>query len=77
MFARFAADSDKIFDIYTEWKVPPEQLEAFLRDRQGMAVGKTIADQNNLKLGQRITIKGDIYPGNLGIDRTGHFRRSR
>jgi putative ABC transport system permease protein len=67
MFARFAADSEKIFDIYTEWKVPPEQLEAFLRDRQGMAVGKTIADQNNLKLGQRITIKGDIYPGNLEL----------
>jgi putative ABC transport system permease protein len=64
MFARFAVDAEKLFDIYTEWKVPPDQLEAFLRDRQGMAVGKTIADQNNLKLGQRITIKGDIYPMN-------------
>jgi putative ABC transport system permease protein len=64
MFARFAADADKIFDIYTEWDVPPEQLDAFLRDRQGMAIGKSIADQNNLKLGQRITIKGDIYPMN-------------
>jgi putative ABC transport system permease protein len=67
MFARFAVEAEKLFDIYTEWKVAPEQLEAFLRDRQGLAVGKTIADQNNLKLGQRITIKGDIYPVDLEL----------
>ena len=39
-----------------------EQKEAFLRDRQGMAVEKSIAERLGFKLGQRITIQGDIYP---------------
>ncbi len=62
MFARFAVDPEAIFDVYDEYHVPPEQMEAFQRDRQGMAVGKSIADRIGLDIGQRITIKGDIYP---------------
>ena len=62
MFARFAVDQEAIFEIYPEFKVPPEQIEAFKRDRQAVAVGKSIADRVGLTIGQRITIKGDIYP---------------
>ena len=62
MFARFAVDQDVVFEIYPEFKAPPEQIEAFKRDRQGMAVGKSIADKIGLTIGQRITIQGDIYP---------------
>ena len=61
-FARFAVDPEEVFNIFTEFKIPPEQLEAFKRDRQGMAIGKTLAERAGLSLGQRITIKGDIYP---------------
>lgn len=62
MFARFAVDPELVFDIFSEFSVPPEQLEAFKRDRQGLAVGRSIADKLGFTLGQRITIKGDIYP---------------
>ena len=62
MFPRFAAEPDKIFDIYREFKVPPEQLEAFKRDRQGIAIGSMVAERVGLELGDRITLKGDIYP---------------
>ena len=62
MFARFAVDQDQVFDIYSEYTVPPEQLEAFKRDRQGIAIGKSVADKLGFEIGQRITIKGDIYP---------------
>ncbi len=62
MFPRFAVDPEEIFDIYSEFAIPPEQLEAFRRDRQGLAVGKSVADKAGFQLGQRITIKGDIYP---------------
>ena len=62
MFPRFAVDAEGLFDMYPEYEVPPEQLEAFKRDRQGMAIGKSVADRLGLELGQRITIKGDIYP---------------
>jgi putative ABC transport system permease protein len=61
-FARFAVDPQEIFNIYSEYTIAPEQLEAFQRDRQGVAVGKTVAERVGLELGQRITIQGDIYP---------------
>ena len=67
MFPRFAMEPDKVFKIFSELRVPPEQLEAFLRDRQGTAVGQSIADRVGLKLGQRITIKGDIYTVDLEL----------
>ncbi len=62
MFARFAVDPEEVFNIYSEFVLPPEQLEAFKRDRQGLAVGRSVADRIGLTIGQRITIKGDIYP---------------
>ncbi len=62
MFARFAVDPEEIFNIYSEFVIPPEQLEAFQRDRQGLAVGKSVADRLGFKIGDRITLQGDIYP---------------
>ena len=62
MFARFAVEAEKVFQVHPEYVMPPEQKEAFLRDRQGMAVESSIAERLGFKLGQRITIQGDIYP---------------
>jgi putative ABC transport system permease protein len=62
MFARFAVEAGKVFQVHPEYVMPPEQKEAFLRDRQGMAVESSIAERLGFKLGQRITLKGDIYP---------------
>ncbi len=67
VFARLAVEANKVFRIRTESIVPPDQLEAFLRDRQGLAVGKSVADRVGLHLGQRITVVGDIYPVTLEL----------
>ncbi len=67
MFARFATEPDKIFTIRGEAKIPPDQLAAFQRDRQGCAVGRELADKLNLHLGDRMTLQGDIYPGNIEL----------
>ncbi len=61
-FPRFAVDPEEVFNIYPEFTIPPEQLEAFQRDRQGLAIGQSVVERAGLELGQRITIKGDIYP---------------
>ena len=60
-FPRFAVDPENLFDIFSEYAVPPEQLEAFKRDRQAVAIGKSVSDRLGLAIGDRITIKGDIY----------------
>ncbi len=66
-FARFAVDADKIFAIRPELKIDPAQREAFEHERTAAAVGRAIADLLGLKLGQKITFQGDIYPGNLEV----------
>jgi putative ABC transport system permease protein len=67
MFARFAVEPEKVFTVYSDFKMPQDQYEAFVKDRQGMAVGRQTAERVGLKLGQRVTIKGDIYPLDLEL----------
>ena len=67
MFAQFAVEPERIFTVRTELTVPPEQMQAFLNDRQGLAIGSAVARRVGLKLGQRITLKGDIYPVDLEL----------
>jgi putative ABC transport system permease protein len=66
-FARFAVEPEQVFAVYRDFKIPPDQYEAFVNDRQGLAVGRMTADRIGLELGQRITIKGDIYPLDLEL----------
>lgn len=72
-FARFSCDADTIFDIHKDWNMPPEQLAAFKQQRTGCAIARKIADQYNIKLGDRVTIVGDIYPVTLEMTCVGIF----
>jgi putative ABC transport system permease protein len=66
-FARFSTDPEKIFRVYPEVKISPEELKAFQADRAGAVVGRTLAEKQKFKVGQKITIKGDFYPVNLEL----------
>jgi putative ABC transport system permease protein len=61
-FARFAVDPIEIRKVRTDYVASDEQWAAFARDRTGCAIGRKIAEQQQLKLGDKIHIKGDIYP---------------
>jgi putative ABC transport system permease protein len=63
-FPQFAVDQDNYFEMYPEFLMPPEQLAAFKRDRQGAVVGRKLADQYGWKVGDVVPIRGTIYPGN-------------
>jgi putative ABC transport system permease protein len=63
-FAQFAVDSENFFDLYPDFILPPEDLLAFKRDRQGAAVGRKLADQYGWKIGDVLPFSGTIYPGN-------------
>ena len=66
-FARFAVDPVEIQKVRQDYVAPPEQWQAFQRNRTGCAIGRAIAQKHNLKLGDRINITGDIYPVNLEL----------
>lgn len=60
-FPNFAIDQNTFFNIMSEVKVEPEQLEAFKRERTACIVGKTTMERFNWKIGQKITLKGTIW----------------
>jgi len=62
-FARIAADPETIFDVYPEFVVDKKELETFKKERNACIVGEGIAKQYGFKIGDIITIEGDIYPG--------------
>lgn len=62
-FARMACDPETMFEVYPEFLVPPDQMEAFKKERNSCVVGRDIAERYNLKVGDVMPIEGDIYPG--------------
>lgn len=72
-FARFGTDPDEFFDIYTELSIPPDQLQAWQKDRAGAVCDETLAKKYGWKIGDRIVIQGDIYPIRLELTLRGIF----
>jgi putative ABC transport system permease protein len=62
-FARLAVDAETIFDVYPEFIVSDSAYQNFLKERNSCVIGQDIAKQYNLKVGDLMTIEGDIYPG--------------
>ena len=63
-FPQFGVDHTTYFDIFPEFMVPPDQLEAFNRERNAAIVGRGLADRYGWKIGDDVTLIGTIYPGN-------------
>jgi putative ABC transport system permease protein len=63
MFARFAIEPEKLFRVYGELRLPDDEKKAFLQDRTACIIGRDIANAHNLKVGDRLPLIGDIYPG--------------
>jgi putative ABC transport system permease protein len=73
-FASHAIEPRHYLDIYPEFVLPPDQKEAFIRDRKGCIVGKSLADKYGWKIGDLITLKGTIYPGQWEFVLRGIYR---
>lgn len=66
-FPRFGTDPDEFFKVYRDMKIPDDQMKAWQRDRQGAIVSDSLAQKYGWKIGDRITIAGDIYPVTLEL----------
>lgn len=73
-FPRIAADPDTYFDLYPEFLVDPDQLEAFRRERNACVVGAKLAREQGFRVGDLITMEGDIYPGRWDFVIRGVYR---
>ena len=66
-FAQFGVDADSYFNVYDELTVPPDQLKAFKENKDGCAIGRKLADERKIKVGDPLPLKGDIYPVDLNL----------
>jgi len=66
-FAQFGTDPEEFFKIYPEFQTPADQVTAWQRDRAGVVVDSELAKKYGWKIGDRITLKGTIYPVNLDL----------
>ncbi|HUR19467.1 MAG TPA: FtsX-like permease family protein, partial [Vicinamibacterales bacterium] len=60
-FAQIVVEPEPFMKIYPEYKLPPEQMKAWLDDRQGAIVGVDLAKRFGWKLGDRIPIGATIW----------------
>lgn len=66
-FAQFGTDPEEILKIFTDFKIPADQLVAWQRDRAGVIVDDQLAKKYGWKLVDRIVLKGTIYPVDLEL----------
>jgi putative ABC transport system permease protein len=72
-FAQFGTDPAEIFKVQTDFKIPDDQLAAWQRDQAGCVVDSELAKKYGWKIGDRIVIKGTIFPVDLELTIRGIF----
>ncbi len=73
-FARMAVDPETIWDVYPEYILSEAEKEAMKRVRNGCILGRKIAEQYKLKVGDLMTLDGDIYPGRWEMQVVGIYK---
>jgi putative ABC transport system permease protein len=72
-FARFAVEADKFATVNPDYKTTDAEMQAFVNDRTGCIIGRKTALRHNLKLGDRVTLTGDIFPVTLELTLRGIY----
>jgi putative ABC transport system permease protein len=66
-FAQFGTDPQELFSVYKDFHIPEDQLEAWKKDRAGCVVDAELARNHGWKIGDRIFLKGTIFPMDLEL----------
>ena len=72
-FAQFGTDPNEVFKVYTDFHISDDQLEAWQKDRAGCVVDSELAAKHGWKVGDRIHLKGTIFPLDLDLTLRGIF----
>jgi putative ABC transport system permease protein len=66
-FAQFGVDPNTIFRIMDEFVIPPDRLREFQQAKNGCVIGRKLAEDKSLKVGDSLPLKGDAYPVSLDL----------
>ena len=73
MFAQFGTDPHEAFRVWDEFRIEPEQLEAWQNDRRGCVADRRLAEEQGWTIGERIPLEGTFYQFNLDLELVGLF----
>lgn len=66
-FPRFGVEAARMFDVYRNFEIPEDQKQAFMSDRRACILSRRVAEAQELKIGDRVYIKGNIFPIDLDL----------
>ena len=66
-FAQFAVDPQTVFTVMSELTIPDDQLKAFRESKDGCVIGRKLAEDKKLKVGDPLPLKGDAFPVDLDL----------
>jgi putative ABC transport system permease protein len=63
-FANYAVEPKTYLEIYPEIIIPPDQKADVFQDRRSAVAGRKLAERYGWKIGDIVTLRGTIFPGN-------------
>jgi putative ABC transport system permease protein len=76
-FPQFAIDRDGYREMFSEFVVDDEAWRAFLADKEGAIVGRSLAERFGWQVGDRIPVRGTIFPGTWEFNIRGIYHGER
>src|SRR5579872_2996945 len=74
-FPQLGTDPEEYLKVASDKIMPDDQLKAWQHDRTGAIVDVTLANKYKWKIGDRITLQGNIFPANLDLTIRGIYHR--
>jgi putative ABC transport system permease protein len=74
-FAQLATDPEEYLKVASDKITPPDQVKAWQQDRAAALVDVTLANKYGWRLGDRITLQGNIFPADLNLTIRGIYHR--
>ncbi len=75
-FAQFGVDADVVFDVLDEFTVPADQLKSFKENKDSCVIGRKLAVDRKLNIGDPLPLKGDAVSDRLESEDRWHLRRT-
>jgi putative ABC transport system permease protein len=76
-FACIAVDHKTFLEVHDECRVPKDQVAAWMEDRQGALVGEQLAKRMGWKVGDKVKLVSQIFPGDYEYTISGIYTATR
>src|SRR5258708_6615788 len=67
-------DAAPFLSLFPEYQMTPEERAAWLADRMGAIVGEKLANKYGWRAGDRVSLRGTLFPGDWSFTIRGVYR---